>query len=219
MVGHFLALTWVNRDSWVYGKEQLVRLRNVVAMARFLKGKLVRAVWCEFYDADKQRWSKARLLLATETDLRAKEILHPYARRWGIEPLFHNLKRWWGVDTGSVIESGCGRSFSYRCRGAVARQTTTDRRSDGAVATHGIYRTCFQGQFEPEVLDIHLPRTTRRPRIAGVAAPSAASKAVSFASFLVCVTVWVTQGWGWMSKVEFSFKEPCKIMFFFSIPF
>ena len=94
MVGHFLALTCVNRDSWVYGKEQLVRLRTVVAMTCFLKGTLVRAVWCEFCDADKQRWSKA----PTETDLRAKEILHPHARRWGIEPLFHNLKRWWGVN-------------------------------------------------------------------------------------------------------------------------
>ena len=82
----------------LYGKEQLVRLRTVVAMARFLKRMLVRAVWCEFYDANKQRWSKARLLLATETDLRAEEILHLYARRWGIEPLFHNLKRWWGVN-------------------------------------------------------------------------------------------------------------------------
>jgi hypothetical protein len=82
----------------LYGKEQLVRLRTVVAMARFLKGTLVRAVWCEFYDADKQHWSKARLLLATETDLRTEEILHLYARRWGIEPLFHNLKRWWGVN-------------------------------------------------------------------------------------------------------------------------
>ena len=82
----------------LYGKEQLVRLCTVVAMARFLKGTLVRAVWCEFYDADKQRWSKARLLLATETDLRTEEILHLYARRWGIEPLFHNLKRWWGVN-------------------------------------------------------------------------------------------------------------------------
>ena len=82
----------------LYGKEQLVRLRTVVAMARFLKRTLVRAVWCEFYDADKQRWSKARLLLATETDLRAEEILHLYSRRWGIEPLFHNLKRWWGVN-------------------------------------------------------------------------------------------------------------------------
>ena len=82
----------------LYGKEQLIRLRTVVAMARFLKGAPVRAVWCEFYDADKQRWSKTRLLLATETQLTAEEILHLYARRWGIEPLFHNLKRWWGVN-------------------------------------------------------------------------------------------------------------------------
>lgn len=82
----------------LYGKEQLVRLRTVVAMARFLKGTPVRAVWCELYDADKQRWSKARLLLATETELNAEEILLLYARRWGIEPLFHNLKRWWGVN-------------------------------------------------------------------------------------------------------------------------
>lgn len=77
----------------LYGKEQLVRLRTVVAMARFLKGTPVRAAWCEFYDVDKQRRSKARLLLATETDLPVEEILNLYARRWSIEPLFHNLKR------------------------------------------------------------------------------------------------------------------------------
>ena len=82
----------------LYGKEQLIRLRTAVAMARFLKGAPVRAVWCSFYDADKQSWSKARLLLATETDLSAEGILRLYARRWGIEPLFHNLKRWWGAN-------------------------------------------------------------------------------------------------------------------------
>ena len=82
----------------LYGKEQLVRLRTVVAITRFLTGALVRAVWCEFYDTDKQCWSKTRLLLAIETELSAEEILHLYARRWGIEPLFHNLKRWWGVN-------------------------------------------------------------------------------------------------------------------------
>jgi hypothetical protein len=82
----------------LYGQEQLIRLRTVVAMARFLKGTPVRAVWCSFYDADKQRWSRARLLLATETELCAAEILRLYARCWGIEPLFHNLKRWWGVN-------------------------------------------------------------------------------------------------------------------------
>ena len=57
----------------------------------------------------------------------------------------------------------------------MARQTTIDRRSGGAVTAHGIYRTCFQGQFELEVLDIHLLQTARRPKITGVAAPSAAS--------------------------------------------
>ena len=81
----------------LYGKEKLVRLRSVVVLARFLKGIRVRAVWCEFYDEDKLRWSKPRLLLATELELTAAEILHVYARRWSIEPLFHNLKRWLGV--------------------------------------------------------------------------------------------------------------------------
>jgi hypothetical protein len=93
-----LALPVTELKLSLYGKEQLIRLRTVVAMARFLKGTLVRAVWCSFYDADKQIWSKARLLLATETELFAEEILRLYARRWGIEPLFHNLKRWWGVN-------------------------------------------------------------------------------------------------------------------------
>ena len=93
-----LALPVTEVKLSLYGKEQLIRLRSVVAMARFLKGAPVRAVWSEFYDADKQNWSKARLLLATETELGAEEILRLYARRWGIEPLFHNLKRWWGVN-------------------------------------------------------------------------------------------------------------------------
>ncbi len=93
-----LALPVTEVKLTLYGKEQLIHLRSVVAMARFLKGAPVRAVWSEFYDVDKQRWSKARLLLATETELSAEEILRLYARRWGIEPLFHNLKRWWGVN-------------------------------------------------------------------------------------------------------------------------
>ena len=57
----------------------------------------VRAVWCEFYDDKKQTWAKPRLLLATETALSATAMVELYARRWGIEPLFHNLKRWWGI--------------------------------------------------------------------------------------------------------------------------
>jgi hypothetical protein len=82
----------------LYGKEQRVRLRSTLALARFLKGAPVRAVWCQFYDDKRQCWARARLMLATETDLDAEMVTQLYARRWGIEPLFHNLKRWWGLN-------------------------------------------------------------------------------------------------------------------------
>lgn len=82
---------------FLYGQEQTVRLRSSVALARFLKNRPVCAVWCEFFDPKKNTWSKPRLLLATETGLPAETIVRLYARRWGIEPLFHNLKRWWGI--------------------------------------------------------------------------------------------------------------------------
>jgi len=83
-------------DLWLYGKMQHVRIRSVIAVARFLKGLPVRAVWCEMQQDD-GTWSRPRLILATEADLTAREVVEIYAQRWGIEPLFHNLKRWWGV--------------------------------------------------------------------------------------------------------------------------
>jgi DDE superfamily endonuclease len=45
----------------LYGKEQLIRLRTVVAMARFLKGTPVRAVWCSFFGMGKQEHVSARV--------------------------------------------------------------------------------------------------------------------------------------------------------------
>ena len=80
----------------LYGKAQWVRVRSTLAVARFLKGISVRAVWCEMRQPD-HTWSRPRLILATETDLSAQVVVQLYAERWGIEPLFHNLKRWCGV--------------------------------------------------------------------------------------------------------------------------
>ncbi|MBI5658538.1 MAG: transposase [Nitrosomonadales bacterium] len=80
-------------ELMLYGKMQRVRLRSVVAVARFLKGVPVRAVWCEMRQDD-STWSRPRLILATETELSAQAVVEIYAERWGIEPLFHNLKRW-----------------------------------------------------------------------------------------------------------------------------
>jgi len=70
----------------------------MVVLARFLKGRQVLAVWCEFFNEKTQTWSKPRSLLATETTLTAVEVITLYARRWGIETLFFNLKRWWGAN-------------------------------------------------------------------------------------------------------------------------
>lgn len=80
----------------LYGKVQRVRMRSVIAVARFLKGVSVRAVWCEMSLPD-HTWSRPRLILATEIELSAEQVVEIYAQRWGIEPLLHNLKRWWGV--------------------------------------------------------------------------------------------------------------------------
>jgi hypothetical protein len=91
-----VALPAQEMELTLYGKTQLVRLRSTIAVARFLKGLPVRAVWCEMRLPD-NTWSRARLILATETHLSAKAVVEIYAERWGIEPLFHNLKRWWGV--------------------------------------------------------------------------------------------------------------------------
>jgi DDE superfamily endonuclease len=90
------ALPMAEMELTLYGKSQRVRLRSVIAIVRFLKGLPVRAVWCEMHQDD-GTWSRPRLILATETGLTAQEVVAIYAERWGIEPLFHNLKRWWGV--------------------------------------------------------------------------------------------------------------------------
>ena len=98
------------------------------------------------------------------------------------------------VDTGSVIKLGSGRILPHHGGGTVAQQTTADRRFGGAVATDGIYRTCFQGRFQPEVLDIHLPRTAWRPQIEGVASLPVADSTILYRFSFDCATVPVTQG-------------------------
>jgi hypothetical protein len=43
-----------------------------------------------------RRLNRLKLLL-WETDLSAQRVVEIYAQRWGVESMFHNLKRWWGV--------------------------------------------------------------------------------------------------------------------------
>jgi hypothetical protein len=80
---------------WLYGKPQWVRYRRIQAKARFLKGRVVRAVWVQFEDPT-GRLSKPRLLLATEAELRPEVIIKAYARRWPVEPMFNVFRHSWG---------------------------------------------------------------------------------------------------------------------------
>lgn len=82
---------------FLYGKHQRLRYRHKLVLARFIKGEKVGAVWCEFYDEKQEKWTKTRLLLSTNSELSAADIIIAYAKRWGIEGTFHELKNAWGV--------------------------------------------------------------------------------------------------------------------------
>jgi hypothetical protein len=70
---------------------RVARLRHVLCRPRFLRGVIVRAVWCEL-----QRrgggWAKPRLLLSTDPALSAVATVEAYSKRWAVEPLFAALK-------------------------------------------------------------------------------------------------------------------------------
>lgn len=79
----------------LYGKEQWVRYRNTVCLARFLQGRAVRAVWMQIENEDGDL-SSQRLILSTQSDITAQEVFCFYARRWSIEDLFNQMKNRWG---------------------------------------------------------------------------------------------------------------------------
>ena len=79
-----------------HGREQEVRYRSKVLLARFLDGLPVRVVWCEYRDG-KGRWKKPRRLLSTDTSLSPEQVIEIYGQRWSIESMFHQLKQAWGL--------------------------------------------------------------------------------------------------------------------------
>ena len=63
--------------------------------ARFLKGRVVRAVWVRLERPDQP--GEERLLVCTDPDLPATEVITSYAKRWSVEPLFAAMKHGWGL--------------------------------------------------------------------------------------------------------------------------
>lgn len=82
---------------FLYGKVRKVRWRSKLVKARFLGGRLVRAVWSEL-ENDKGKWKSACLLLSTDTTLTPEQVIEIYAERWSIESMFNQLKISWGMN-------------------------------------------------------------------------------------------------------------------------
>ena len=82
----------------LYGKLAVVRYRSCRVAARFLKGRVVRAVWVELERPEQpDRPRQQRLLICTDPNLPALDVITAYAKRWAVEPLFKDMKHGWGL--------------------------------------------------------------------------------------------------------------------------
>ena len=71
----------------VYSKEVKIKYKEAIGKARFLNGRIIKAVWINFDDSQSMR-----LMISTNIELSAEEIIKRYAKRWDIEPMFNELK-------------------------------------------------------------------------------------------------------------------------------
>ena len=73
----------------LYGELEVMRHRTRWVAARFLKGRVMRAVWVELQRPDRRdRPAEERLLLCTDPDLPAPEVIRSYAKRRAVEGFF-----------------------------------------------------------------------------------------------------------------------------------
>src|SRR3954452_16026184 len=83
----------------LYGKLEGAQYRTCRVAARFLKGRVVRAVWVRLERPDRcPGTSEECLLVCTDPDLPATEVITSYAKRWSVEPLFAAMKHGWGLE-------------------------------------------------------------------------------------------------------------------------
>lgn len=71
----------------IHGREITIKYKQAICKARFLKYEIVKAVWVEFDNNQSMR-----LLISTDINLSAEEIIKRYAKRWDIESMFNELK-------------------------------------------------------------------------------------------------------------------------------
>jgi hypothetical protein len=82
----------------LYGRLEVVRYRTGLVAARFLHGRVVRAVWVELERTDRRDKPRVqRLLICTDPALSALAVISGYAKRWAVASLFRNLKHGWDL--------------------------------------------------------------------------------------------------------------------------
>src|SRR5689334_319479 len=80
------ALPDQRRAEVLYGKLEVVRYRTCLVAARFLHGRVVRAVWVELERPDRRdKPRQQRLLICTDPALSAQLVISGYARRWAVD--------------------------------------------------------------------------------------------------------------------------------------
>lgn len=80
----------------IYGKVRLVFYRSATVRVRFLKGLTAQVVWAQIVE-DSGKLSGVRLYLSTDTTLHPMNVIRHYAKRWGTEPMFNQMKHQWGL--------------------------------------------------------------------------------------------------------------------------
>ena len=76
----------------LYNKEMKIEYSDFIVKARFLKGMIIKIVYLKFPDA-----KKLRVLLSTDINLSAVEIIEAYEKRWKIEMFFYEYKHVLGL--------------------------------------------------------------------------------------------------------------------------
>lgn len=84
------------KELFLYGKQQKVVYRQSRANARFLNGREVKVLWCQFVTPE-GLLTQQRVIVSTDTTLTAEDILTKYSHRWQIEPMFCEWKNTFGV--------------------------------------------------------------------------------------------------------------------------
>lgn len=88
-------LPLVTQRLFLYNGWRTVHYRSCEALAYFLDGQAVRAVWVQI-ENENGSLRPQRLMLCTDLRLSAARILMAYNRRWATEDLFNQLKNRWG---------------------------------------------------------------------------------------------------------------------------